>query len=140
MAEQQANITFDPATGKIVELVPQEVSGDFQADLDAAQNRLNSANEAVPAREQAYTDSVTAVEAASLALEDARKEVELANEEVAFQAHRKEAFDAAVQVRDELAQSNPEGEFTEDPTGDASESAESGAVSVPVTVAPTAEV
>lgn len=140
MAEQQANITFDPATGKIVELVPQEVSGDFQADLDQAQNRLNTANEAIPVCEQAYTDAVAAAETTSLALEDARKEVDLANEEVSFQAHRKEAFDAAVQVRDELAKSNPEGEFAEDPTGDASESAESEAVNVPVTVAPFAEV
>lgn len=123
---KEPNISFDPATGKVVELVPQEVNDDsFQIALDEAQNRLNTAKEVVPSKESEYAEAVEAVEAKSLELEDARKEVELAEEEVAFQNGRKAQFDEAVRVRNEQSQSTPESEFAEDP---------STAVDIPVTV------
>lgn len=135
MAREASQISVD-ASGNIVELVPQAVNEEsFQADLDRAQDAVNAATEAVAAAETVYTEAVALVESSSLALETARTALEADNEELSFQEDRKAAFDQAVAIRSQLAQSSPESEFADDlESGDDTDAASSESIDIPVSV------
>ena len=135
---QAPQFRVDPVTGEVQEAVYQAVSdaSSFDAALEAAQNSVNAATETVSQLEASYAAQVQAVEASSLALEDARKAKEAAEEELQFQTDRKTALDEALQLRDQLAQSSPESEFAETDSESADYTGAPGeAVDIPVVVA-----
>lgn len=124
---------FEVVDGKVVEYVPQEVSGDsFQDQLDTAQNADNAAGEALNSAEQAAADAVSLAETTAQAVQDARAAKEATADELKSQEARKAAFDEAARLRDELAGSTPETEFAE-PVDEGTET-DSDGETVPVTV------
>lgn len=124
MAEAN-EIYFDEKSGQVVELVQQPVNPDnFQADLDAAQNAVNEANDAHVLALSELEDAQDKVDSTEHNLEDAK-------ELLAFQEGRKAAYDQALATGKAATQSESE----TDADDLATDAPVSEAVDLPITLA-----